>query len=85
MNLAPDFTLSELLAYLAEAEESPNGYYTSPEWAERLGVSDKKILAILRMAHRQGKLLRMKQRREAIDGRIVLVPVYAFDLTKEEG
>ncbi len=80
----PTFSLDELLASLAGPDEPLEGYYTSAEWRCKLGVCDKRLSALLHRARQQGKLDVRRATREALDGRSVPVPVYAFRLGGQE-
>jgi hypothetical protein len=77
-----DFTLDELLDFLREDQEA-EGYYTSAEWGERLGLSPYKINKLLKMAKARGCLLVTRSPRERLDGSMFPTAVYAFELGRE--
>ena len=68
-------SLEAILADLG-LEEPLEGYLSTREWAERLGVSVGRMQGILAAAKREGKLSAAHQMREAIDGNQRPVPVY---------
>ncbi len=76
--LKPSFTLEELLADLSQPQGHVDGYHTLTEWAAQLHVSEDRMRRLLIAARDQGKLLMVKEQREAIDGRWVWCPLYAF-------
>ena len=77
------FTLDELLAFL-ETEERPEGYLTTREWRAELGASREVIRKIMREADARGVLRVKRARRLGYDGVGRKVPVYTFDLGKQE-
>lgn len=78
-----NFTLGELMAYL-RTEPDLDGYKSTREWAQYFEIREDKMRLVLKEAMGAGLLLRDKAMREAMDGRIAPVPVYAFDLGDEE-
>ncbi len=83
-NLRPPFSLEELLAELGQGSTELEGYYTSAEWREKLGVGYGRIHQILKLAQRQGKLDAQQVMRPGIDGRMARTSVYAFRLEGEK-
>ena len=74
------FTLNELLAYLEQDEETPEGFATLSEWSEHLGVGPSRMRSLLKEAKMAGVLSLGKDRRERLDGVMSPVPVYKFEL-----
>lgn len=75
-----NFTLDVLLAELADAPVQHQGYRTMAEWAEHFGISLQRMNKLLLAARSRGKLLVQHEARTAIDGRLVQVPVYGFEI-----
>jgi len=84
-DVAANFTLQELLAFLQQEEDAPEGFYTAREWADYFGTYPEKMRLILAEANNAGILLRTKAKRERLDQVMQLQPVYSFDLTELEG
>jgi len=85
IHIPADFTLAELRAFIrGEAHEAPEGYYTAREWAARFKTHPKKMRELLVQAKAKGQLEMAKVTREALDGKPVSVPVYAFVKPKGE-
>lgn len=80
---SPDFTRDELLAFLGVTDTPPEDMLTLREWAERLSLSHGMMTRVLQAAQKRGVLRMTRARREALDGRNALVPVYGFDLAGE--
>lgn len=70
-----DFTLDELLAQIGGGEVR-DGYYTACEWAAHFGISERRIMHVLRAAKLAGRLATARDRRESLDGSLRPVPVY---------
>ena len=84
-NVTAKFTLQELLAFLQEEEDAPEGFYTAREWADYFGTYPEKMRELMRDADAAGILLRSQAKRQRIDLVMQAQPVYAFDLTELEG
>ena len=80
MSVITEETWKAELERLAEAWKSrPTAEgLTTPEWARRLGISINMARTLLAEAKARGVLVIAKARREALDGRISMVPVYAM-------
>lgn len=78
------FALDDLLGLLREQGEPPEGFLTAREWAAHFGVNPEKMMGLLREAKGAGKLQVQWVPREALDGRMMRRPAYAFDLSVEE-
>ncbi len=74
------FSLDALLAELKETPEQAPGYQTVLEWAAHFGISKDKMRRLMWTARDQGKLLLSHRAGLGIDGRLLHVPVYRFDL-----
>ncbi len=83
-DIKPDFTLDELQDFLGLAE-APNmeGYRSSIEWAEYLGIGVARMGDLLRAANRRAAVRVQRQFRTGVDGRRFPTPVYAFRLGGE--
>ncbi len=78
------FTLDELLAVLRQGEEQDlTGYMTVREWRERLHAPEDKMRALIREGLAKGLVARQRVPREAIDGTMRPITVYAFNLGGE--
>jgi hypothetical protein len=77
------FTLDELLSHLRE-QEGMEGFFTAAEWADHFGISVRAMRPILSDAKAAGKLRVSQARRETLDGRNALTPVYSFDLENDD-
>lgn len=76
-----DFTLSELLAFVeGESQQAVEGYYTTGEWAEHLGIHVTRMRQLIGVAQGKGLVNRVWVRRTRIDGRPCQVPAYAFKI-----
>jgi hypothetical protein len=74
-----DFTLAELRAFIeGETHEAPEGYYTTREWAEGVGVHVRLMRKLLKQAKEQGLLRTSWTMRESLDGKPYSVAVYAL-------
>jgi len=80
----PTFSLEELLAELEPAADQLDGYYTTAEWREKLGVGEYRMRRLLRLAQRQGKLDARRILRPGIDGRLAPSCAYAFRLGERQ-
>ena len=76
------FTLNDLMAHLRE-EETPEGFFTSAEWAAHLGVNELRMRELLKEAKTAGLLEVSRAPRERLDGVMTPVPVYRFDVEVE--
>lgn len=72
------------LSRLAASSQGDEGF-TTREWADKLGVSLKKALEMLNVAHAQGRLKRGFRNHERIDGKNMTVPVYSIIPAKKKG
>jgi len=75
--------LDELLSHLRE-QEGMEGFFTTSEWAAHFEVSERLMRDILRDAKAAGKIRISRAKRETLDGRMSLMPVYAFDLGDDD-
>ncbi len=80
--IKPGFTIEELLADLSEPQGHVEGYHTLNEWAAQLNIGEDRMRRLLVAAKAQGKLLIVREQREAIDGRMMPIPVYAFQIDR---
>jgi len=79
IKIPADFTLAELRAFIeGGVQEAPEGYYTAREWAEHIGINVKLMRELLGQAKEQGLLRMIRVKREALDGKAHMVPVYAL-------
>lgn len=67
--------IAQLQALVAEADD-PDGYYTMGELSDMANVGRASIRARLKIAKKLGRLATTRAQREALDGRLVRVPVY---------
>jgi len=79
IHVPADFTLAELRAFIeGEAQEAPEGYYTTREWAEGVGVHVRLMRELLREAKKRGLLRMGWTTRESLDGKPYNAAVYAL-------
>ena len=67
----PNPTQEQVIAALQEilkSQPDPEGYYTSEEWADMLGVSGATVQKRLRVVLKAGRLGRAKVQREGLRG-----------------
>lgn len=78
----PDFTLSELTAFLQKKPPEPveTDFYSCGEWARRLGCHVRRMREILREAMEQDALETRRGRRLAIDGSMRSVVLYKINI-----
>lgn len=82
INVEADFTLQDLMAFLAGEAVGPGpemGYRTAREWAEHFSVPVKRMRELLQRCKKAGALKVAKGHRERIDGSTNVVPVYALN------
>jgi len=73
----------EWLTELEKAQSHSDDGNTTEEIAEALKCSKTRVAKILKVAHRSGSLIVGKRFINAIDGRIVQVPVYKVKKRKK--
>ena len=80
IKIETDFSLDDLLALVQkeEAEDVPEGYLTTWEWAEWAGRTECWMGTFLQRAFRKGLLDTQGLKRPCRDGRSRQVPGYKF-------
>ena len=78
-------TQSEWLSELRRLSERADGGLTTQEWAERMGVSTKTMIAYLKRAMALGWVARGSKLVESLNGRMVPVATYRVEQKKGGG
>ena len=79
LQVPASFSLNDLLVHLRE-DADLEGFYTTREWAEHFGISEERMRAMIQEATARNLVQCSRDKRERIDGVMVLTPVYRFTL-----